>query len=153
MKELFTLLRIYESEATLGTILNSSGKPLFKTLEPPKRNNAKDNPNTAENEAGCIPEGIYQVKKRDPKIYAKARFKDNWEILKVPNKSGVVIHAGNYWWHSQSCILIGRSIRNMNPRNDPKIKPENKWFLSQSKDALAEFYKTMPEEFILEIKV
>lgn len=148
----FILQRIYEPEATLGTILGSDNKPLFRTLEPPNRNNAKDDKTTPENESGCISEGIYQVKKRDPKIYAKARFKDNWEILKVPNKSGVVVHAGNYWWHSQSCILIGRSIQNMNPRNDPKIKPENKWFLSQSRDALAEFHRIMPKEFILEIK-
>lgn len=145
------ILRRQYKEATLGSFEDSSGKCLWRTLEPPNRNNAKDNPNTTENEAGCIPEGIYKVKKRDPKIYANARFKDNWEILNVPNKAGVVIHSGNYWWHSQSCILLGNCIQDMNPKNDPNITSSNKWFLSQSRDALKKFYDTMPHEFELEI--
>ena len=148
--KVFLLERDYKPEATLGQLCDGDNV-IFRTLEPPNRNNAKDNPNTPANEAGCIPEGEYLCVKRDPKVWAKARFKDNWEIKNVPNKAGVVFHSGNYWFHSQSCILVGKEIKDLNPKNDPKIDKNKRWFLSDSGTALKEFYKIMPERFILKI--
>lgn len=147
---LFLLKRKYK-EATCGTLCDEANNALFFTLEPPLRNNAKDNPNTPENEAGCIPEGEYLVVRRDPKIWSKARYKDNWEILNIPNKSGVVFHSGNYWFHSQSCILLGKSIIDMNPRGNIGFNKDRRWFLNNSALALKEFTKMMPERFKLKI--
>ncbi len=149
--ETFILKRNYTPECTTGDLINSDGKHIVYTLEPPNRKNAKDNPDTKENEAGCIPEGTYLCFKRDPKVYAKARFKDNWEISNVPNKAGVVFHSGNYWFQSQSCILLATHIQNMNPRNDPSFDNNKKWLASGSIDALNKFSKIMPNRFMLKI--
>lgn len=148
----FTLMRQYREEATTGALIDSgTGKKIICTLEPPNRSNAKDNPSTSENEAGCIPEGIYKVRRRDPKIFASAHFKDNWEILDVPHKEGVVFHSGNYWFESKSCILTGTEIIDMNPKNQPNFDKNKKWYASQSRDALKNFTNLMPSEFELKI--
>ena len=149
--EEFVLTRVYKTDATIGALNSSTGEHIICTLEPPNRNNAKDSPNTAINEAGCIPEGTYLCFKRDPKKYAGARFKDNWEISGVPNKAGVVFHSGNYWFQSQSCVLTASYIQDMNPKEDPKFDPNKRWFAAQSKDALNKFIKRMPSKFMLKI--
>jgi len=147
----YKLIRTYKEEATIGIIVDSAGKKICCTLEPPNRNNAKDNPKTKDNEAGCIPEGIYTCRKRNPLHYPNARFKDNWEVLDVLNKSGVVFHTGNVWTDSKSCIILATEIQDMNPRNIESFNPVKKWWASQSRTALGKFNKMMPEEFALEI--
>lgn len=150
----FTLKRTYHPvpEGTTGVLYDAKKNKIVCTLEPPNRNNAKDKPNTAINEAGCIPEGTYHVKRRDPVIYANARFKDNWEVLNVPNKLGIVFHCGNLWTDSKSCILVATFILDRNPKKDLKLAPEKRWYASQSKDAMNQFKSIMPDEFLLEIK-
>ena len=148
----FTLLRNYREHGTTGIVIDpESGEVIIRTLEPPKRDNAKDNPKTPANEAGCIPEGIYTCRRRDPKLFKKARFKDNWEILDVPNKTGVVFHSGNYWFESKSCVLAATTVQDMNPKEDPKFDPNKRLYASQSGDALKKFTKVMPTEFSLKI--
>ncbi len=149
----YTLIRKYNDylEGTTGIITDTKGKKIVCTLEPPNRNNSKDNPQTKVNEAGCIPEGIYICRKRDPEVYKNAHFKDNWEILNVPNKEGCVFHGGNLWTDSKSCILVASSIQNMNPKNDPDFDPIKKWWASQSQMAMKAFNNNMPIEFTLKI--
>lgn len=153
--EQFTLLRSYKDEATTAILLNSRGKRVIFTLEPPNRNNAKNDSKTKENEAGCIPEGIYTCRRRNPKDYEKSkvkpRFLDNWEILNVPDKSGVVFHCGNYWFESESCILVASAIEDKNPTNDPKFDKNKRWCGIKSIDALNIFKSIMPQEFSLKI--
>lgn len=146
----FKIIRTYHpEEATCGHLYDDKKKEIICTLEPPNRNNAKDDPDTAINEAGCISEGTYHVKRRDPKIYEDARFKDNWEILNVPNKSGVVFHSGAYWTDSKSCILTATTVIDMNPKNDVKFDKNKRWLAAQGKDALKKFSQIMPSEFEL----
>lgn len=148
----FTLMRDYKSEATPGIIIDpSTGEKVVATLEPPKRNNAKDDPKTSINESGCIPEGKYTCKRRDPQLFKNAKFKDNWEILNVPNKGGICFHSGNYWFESKSCVLVGSIIQDMNPLNKKDFDGDKRWYASQSKDALKKFSEKMPIEFILDI--
>lgn len=148
----FTLIRYYHPEATIGALLNpDNGERIISTLEPPNRDNAKDDPKTYINESGCVPEGVYICQKRDPEVFKESKFKDNWEILGVPTKAGVVFHCGNYWFESKSCLLVGTLIMNMNPKNNPDFDPNRKWFASQSRDAMKKFIEVMPERFELEI--
>jgi hypothetical protein len=37
----------------------------------------------------------------------------------------------------------------MDPKNEGKVAPEQKWLASQSKDAFAKFKAAMPKEFTL----
>ena len=74
----------------------------FKTLERPWKGNAKS--------ISCIPKGLYDVKwSFSPKFL---RF--TYEVLKVPNRTGVRIHKGNYFFDIEGCILLGTGYGNLN---------------------------------------
>ncbi len=133
----------YHPEATVGRILKE-GKEVCKTLERPNLNNQRDNPNTKQNESSCIPEGIYKCKK-----YSSAKYPDTWEITGVANRSAILFHSANYVSQLLGCVATASSIQNMDPKNEGKVAPEQKWLASQSKDAFAKFKAAMPKEFTL----
>lgn len=74
------------------------------TLEPPWLNN--------EQNRSCIPSGIYDVK-----IVESAKRGLVYEVQKVPNRTSILFHSGNYAGDEESgykadsdgCILLGRS--------------------------------------------
>lgn len=89
MKKL-TLVRYESSDnGTFGFLVFDSNRPLH-TLEEPWKNNQRN--------ISCIPEGTYVVKKRED---------SKWQIMDVPNRSGILIHVGNTLEDIEGCILVG----------------------------------------------
>jgi len=124
-----------EDAQTLGTLVltNDDGKKLFncKTLELPWLNNKRNE--------SCIPLGNYKVVARQ-----SARYNKHYHIQDVPGRSFVLIHIGNYYTQTKGCILVGKSVSDIN--GDGYLDVTN------SKSALQELLKLAPNGFDLEIK-
>lgn len=88
-----------------------------------------------------IPNGVYQlgIMKADTPLTLKHRksygswFKYHIEITKVPNFTGIYIHAGNDETHTDGCLLLGDTL------NNPNIVPKNP--LLNSTQAVKRFYE------------
>lgn len=70
----------------------------FYVLELPDRANQR--------RVSCIPEGTYQVTRHN-----SPTFGDCFLVNDVPNRSEILIHAGNTTDDTQGCLLPGRSHR------------------------------------------
>lgn len=72
------------------------GTGLCYVLEPPWRNNVVN--------VSCIPAGVYQCE-------ASSSLNHNgvvlYEVMNVPGRTGVRIHAGNTVKDTQGCLLVG----------------------------------------------
>lgn len=54
----------------------------------------------------CIPDGTYSMRRRDSPRFGP----DMWEIFGVPNRTHILVHAGN-WSHSVvGCVALGSSL-------------------------------------------
>jgi len=124
-----------EDAQTLGALVltNDEGKKLFncKTLELPWLNNKRNE--------SCIPLGNYKVVARQ-----SAKYNKHYHIQDVPGRSFVLIHIGNYYTQTKGCILVGKSVSDIN--GDGYLDVTN------SKSALQELLKLAPNGFDLEIK-
>lgn len=80
--------------------------PICYTLEPPSRDNQKDDPNTKENESGCIPAGDYFCKW----TLSTRLKKETFELFEVPGRSGIRIHAANVVSELKGCIAAASFI-------------------------------------------
>lgn len=90
-------------------------KPICYTLERPKYfnglTNYSDKPNTTINESCCIPAGRYKCEM----TYSPRFKKDLYLVLKVKNREGVRLHAGNSINDIEGCIIFGeRLVKNFN---------------------------------------
>ena len=76
----------FSTDRVLG-VMSVNRIPLYNTLEP----------------ANCIPAGTYEVR-----LTWSPRFK-RWlpEVMNVPGRTGIRIHAGNYPQNTKGCILVG----------------------------------------------
>jgi hypothetical protein len=73
-----------------------------KTLELPFKQNQKD--------ISAIPKGVYKCKY----TFSPRFLKYTYEVLNVPNRSGIRIHSGNYSTRDiQGCILLGTSYNDI----------------------------------------
>jgi len=89
------LLRVEESDqGTIGVML-VDGVAFCCTLEPPDKDNQSN--------ISCIPPGAYVAMRVDSPKYG-----NTFEITNVPNRSHVLIHAGNVVKHTKGCILLGQ---------------------------------------------
>jgi len=88
---------------SLLTILNEKEETIFNcyTLELPWNDNKK--------QISCIPKGEYNVEKRQ-----STKYKNHFHVLDVPNRSYILIHRGNYNWHTKGCILVGKTLTDIN---------------------------------------
>ena len=89
--------RNYKVSRTLGNMtvfINGMEKARFFTLELPWKDNKMY--------ISCIPEGTYVVEPNDTEKYP-----DTYRILEVANRTGILIHWGNYPKHTLGCILMG----------------------------------------------
>ncbi len=72
-------------------------KEVFRTLEPPWKNNQIDK--------SCVPRGAYNC------VYlprsASGKYKRVYHIQGVENRSGILIHNGNIVDHTLGCVLLG----------------------------------------------
>lgn len=107
------------------------GKYKCDTLELSWKNNQR--------EISCIPQGKYIVKRR-----YSPKYKDHFEVTNVKNRTAILIHAGNYYIHTNGCILVGKGFKDLNKDGYLDIL--------QSTNTLNELLKVLPKEpFELEI--
>lgn len=123
----------HEEKQTLGQLEFSRGPLTFrcKTLELPWKDNKRN--------ISCIPTGTYKVKKHFSASHALC-----FSILNVPNRTHILIHAGNKYSEIRGCILVGASFGDID--GDGVIDVRN------SRQTLKEFLDAATEEFELEIK-
>jgi len=138
----------------LGSIYGPVGELVCKTMELPWRGNQKDNPNTAENDASCIPEGIYIVEKQQPnpsRPYGYFRFRAipgrtiNKNVKDKLGKpmSAILMHRITYVKDLLGCIGIGGRFQDLNGDGVPDMVESSK--------QLEWMYQNMPDVFELEI--
>lgn len=116
-----------QEDGTYGILTLPDGSS-FQTLELPWRNN--------ETGKSCIPPGTYKVEMRD-----SPKFGPCYEVKSVPNRSHILIHAGNTAGNVdkglksdvQGCILLGLSRGRIN----------NQSAVIESKPAMASFMQKM----------
>lgn len=85
--------------ATRGVLL-LNGEPEASTLELPWKDN--------EQRVSCIPEGRYSLSRTINRTTAGGlQIVETYEVLDVPNRSGILFHIGNTVKDSNGCILIG----------------------------------------------
>ncbi|WP_081295268.1 DUF5675 family protein [Gilliamella sp. Choc4-2] len=90
------LTRLKTSEhSTFGKLQLPSGMVL-STLELPWKDNQR--------QISCIPASIYQCD-----IVNSPKFGRVYQVKDVPNRSHILIHAGNWTKDTQGCILVGMS--------------------------------------------
>lgn len=93
MKQL-RLIRVTEhNDATFG-VLCINDRPMFVTLEDKWRDN--------ERMVSCIPKGKYVIKR-----HTSPKFGECFKVQNVPDRSEILIHAGNTHIDTHGCILLG----------------------------------------------
>lgn len=93
--------RYFSSDkGTLGRLL-VNGEPVMTTLELPWVDNKRN--------VSCIPEGLYALSLHNGKKYKDCLILDD-----VPNRSAILVHAGNTVHHTQGCILVGDRLTYVN---------------------------------------
>jgi len=107
----FLTRTVKDEKQTLGQldVCDEIGNAVFScfTLELPDLNN--DGIVGNEVRKSCIPLGIYPVKS-----HYSPKFKICFWIKMVPGRSAVLIHPGNYYYHTLGCILVGTDQKDMN---------------------------------------
>lgn len=99
--------RDYREEGTYGVFFfddkDRSGRVIsLASLELPWKNNQKM--------ISCIPEGTYQVKT----TWSPANEKMMWQIMDVPNRSGIRFDVANYISQLLGCVTTGLSFEDIN---------------------------------------
>jgi len=98
------MFRIERTEFTGGYtagVLFFMGNPIGFTIEPPWNFNRRN--------VSCIPDGAYMIER----VNSPSRG-DCLAVLDVPDRSGILIHAGNVAAESRGCILPGTAIGQIN---------------------------------------
>lgn len=88
--------------------------------------------NNKEN-VSCIPQGVYIF---EP--YTSLKYPIGFKALKVPNRSDILMHNGNWMHDSKGCILVGRN------RTEDMV--------TNSKDTLKRLCELFPNGFTLVIE-
>uniref|UniRef100_UPI003216D7C6 DUF5675 family protein n=1 Tax=uncultured Draconibacterium sp. TaxID=1573823 RepID=UPI003216D7C6 len=94
-----------ERKQTLGSFhLYRNEREIYEaaTIELPYKANQRN--------ISCIPVGTYQVKKRNSPRYGLGTF----EVLNVPGRSLILLHAGNYYMDTKGCIIPGAKFKDIN---------------------------------------
>jgi hypothetical protein len=111
MTKIAALIRFFgDSKQSLGTIMAMDGAKLFvaKTLELSDKNN--------QNNISCIPKGTYTCKYTRSTRLSLLTQRDyyTYEVLNVPNRSGIRIHSANFYTQIKGCIALGDSHKDLN---------------------------------------
>ena len=93
----------------------------FHTLERPWLNNKRLE--------SCIPEGTYECQ-----MVNSPKFGRVYGVKNVPNRSHILIHAGNYVKDSTGCVLVGLSTS------------KDEMFIGSSKLALKQLHQMLGEQ-------
>lgn len=126
----------YLDKQTLGEFtLYDSDKIVFKchTLELPWIKN--------ERKISCIPVGEYEcvLVDKSPSFNYK-----HYDVKEVPRRSGVKIHAGNYYTQIKGCLLFGKTLTDLNKDGYRDV--------TSTRETLEELIKHAGNKFTLSIK-
>lgn len=130
----FTLTRLSDNgRQTLGQLRADDGSFGCDTLELSYQGNLKN--------ISAIPKGTYTCK-------WSFMFKDlayHYLLMNIPNRTGIFIHAGNFFFNTEGCILLGSAPKDIN--GDKQIDLQN------SRLILSAFEKKVQgKDFTLKIK-
>jgi hypothetical protein len=103
----------------------------FRTLELPWLNN--------QSRISCIPSGVYKVVKRH-----SAKFGNHFHITNVPDRSYILIHAGNYHTQILGCVLTGVYFDDINHDGVTDVVSSGK--------TMKKLLAILPDEFNLTIE-
>lgn len=95
------LVRVTEYNGATCGVLCVNDSPEFVTLEDAWRANEKN--------ISCIPIGRYAVK-----LTNSPKFGRIWQVMDVPERDHILIHAGNTHKDTQGCILLGTQFGKLN---------------------------------------
>jgi uncharacterized protein len=124
------LVRYKQNDKQTIGILSVSDTYACDTLELSWNNN--------ETRKSCIPAGVYECRKRISDKYG-----EHFELLKVPDRSMILIHAGNYNSDTKGCVLVGSGLADINKDGETDVL--------NSKKTMAKLVSLLPSEFLLEI--
>lgn len=96
------LTRHITANGAVVGVLEGLSKRLF-TLEDQWRDNARGN--------SCIPAGVYRVVPHGWEAGSPVKFKQVWEVKNVPNRTAILLHAGNTHMDTEGCILLGMGMQ------------------------------------------
>jgi hypothetical protein len=119
---------LYSDHGVLGKLFINFQFECY-TLERPDYDNLRN--------VSCIPELFYSVSPHD-----SPKFGGCFRVNGVPERSGILFHAGNTKFDTEGCILVGSSIGFLG---------ENLAVLN-SKNTLRELRLKIQEESVLEIR-
>ena len=140
-----TLTRTHQTPtATLGTLTLDDGETSFYTLELPVKDGLP---------GSAIPVGTYRVallpspKFENLAMVGHDAFVEEYaglvpRLLTVPNRSGILIHWGNYVKDTDGCILVG------------KTQEVDQEFIGLSREAFAALHARLeaaPEDIWIEV--
>ena len=135
------LNRFFQNEhKTLGNLfLFDHGRiiAMVKTLELPWRDNQKY--------ISCIPEGTYKL----IYPYSGTKYQDVFMLAKVPNRSGILIHAGNFTSQIAGCILPGMLHDDINNDGIKDVKHSGiamevlRYYVRQGEDMIITIHKKL----------
>src|SRR3990167_4455357 len=94
----------YTNKQTLGSCVvrkNNIFVGSFVVLEKVDLNNE---PNIS-----CIPTGTYKLEH-----WNSEKHPNSFVVKDVPNRFSILIHTGNYYFHSEGCILFGGMFEDIN---------------------------------------
>ena len=100
MKTIKITRYLEQFDSTLG-IMEGLSEPIY-TLEDAWRDNKRN--------VSCIPAGTYKVTPHGWEKNTPFKYKRTWLINGVPNRSAILIHAGNTHQDTQGCILVGKGL-------------------------------------------
>jgi hypothetical protein len=117
---------------TLGTLTTNDKGFQCRTLERSYKNNL---PNIS-----AIPTGIYQCQYK----FMLRDLAYHYQVMNVPNRTGIFLHAGNYFFDSKGCIILGSLPQDLNH--------DGQQDLINTKQLVSNFEKAMNyKPFILQI--
>jgi hypothetical protein len=129
----YLLNRVYLPTETLGSIYDSRGGLICKTMELPWKDNKRA--------ISCIPENEYLVIYQPPKA---GREYEYFRLPEVNNRSGILIHRITYVKDLKGCIGVGGKHVDLNKDGVPDMVESSK--------TLQEMIDTMPKQFRLLIE-
>lgn len=97
---MFLLTRtLMDKRGTMGRIVGPGLSEVIHTLEEPWQGNKQG--------ISCIPVGTYLCMPHGWEKGSTKHFKQVWEVCNVPNRTAILIHAGNTLADTMGCILVG----------------------------------------------
>ncbi|NDD83385.1 hypothetical protein EBZ38_03770 [bacterium] len=76
--------------------------------------------------ASCIPTGLYAVVPHGWDKASKVTRKRCWRLLDVPNRTAILIHAGNTVADTEGCVLVGTKAPVIDDVNGTVTLPQSK---------------------------